>query len=103
MRAIQAVHCPTTCEAIQSSKETKVASLNTGDKRFGSVGAMSVAAMVAVTSALTMCDLIYKQESLGMGKLRESSKEKAGFSVRDSCVCVRRSFDHEKCGLDFSP
>jgi hypothetical protein len=64
MRAIQAVHCPTTCEAIQSSKETKVASLNTGDKRIGSVGAKSVAAMVAVTSALTMCDLIYKQESL---------------------------------------
>ena len=61
MRAIQAVHCPTTCEAIQSSKETKVASLNTGDKRIGSVGAKSV---VAVTSALTMCDLIYKQESL---------------------------------------
>ena len=66
MRAIQAAHCPTTCEAIQrqSSKETKVASLNTGDKRIGSVGAKSVAAMVAVTSALTMCDLIYKQESL---------------------------------------
>ena len=40
-----------------------------------------------------------------MGKLRESSKEKAGFSVHDSCVCVRRSFDHEKCGLvrDHSP
>ena len=30
MRAIQAAHCPTTCEAIQrqSSKETKLASLN---------------------------------------------------------------------------
>ena len=41
------------CEAIQSSKETKVASLNTGDKRIGSVGAKSVAAMVAVTGSLT--------------------------------------------------
>ena len=35
MRAIQAAHCPTTCEAIQSSKESKLASLNMGDNRIG--------------------------------------------------------------------
>ena len=41
------------CEAIQSNKETKLASLNMGKNRFGPVGAKSVAAMVAVTGGLT--------------------------------------------------
>jgi Ran GTPase-activating protein (RanGAP) involved in mRNA processing and transport len=41
------------CEAIQSNKETKLASLNMGKNRIGSVGAKSVAAMVAVTGGLT--------------------------------------------------
>ena len=41
------------CEAIQSNKETKLASLNMGNNRFGPVGAKSMAAMVAVTGALT--------------------------------------------------
>ena len=45
------------CEAIQSNKETKLASLNMGKNRFGPVGAKSVAAMVAVTGALTSLDL----------------------------------------------
>ena len=70
MRAIQAVHCPTTCEAIQSSKETKVASLNTGDKRIGSVGAKSVAAMVAVICTLTEFNL---RSNSSMGEEAQAS------------------------------
>ena len=45
------------CEAIKSNKETKLASLNMGKNRIGSVGAKSVAAMVAVTGGLTSLDL----------------------------------------------
>ena len=41
------------CEAIQSNKETKLASLNFGENHIGPVGANAVAAMVAVTGALT--------------------------------------------------
>jgi Ran GTPase-activating protein (RanGAP) involved in mRNA processing and transport len=41
------------CAAIQSNKETKLASLNFGDNDIGPVGANAVAAMVAVTGALT--------------------------------------------------
>ena len=45
------------CEAIKSNKETKLASLNFEDNGIGPVGAKSVAAMVAVTGALTSLDL----------------------------------------------
>jgi len=45
------------CEAIQSNKETKLASLHMGKNRFGPVGAKSVAAMVAVTGVLTSINL----------------------------------------------
>jgi len=41
------------CEAIKSNKETKLASLNFKDNGIGPVGAKSVAAMAAVTGALT--------------------------------------------------
>jgi Ran GTPase-activating protein (RanGAP) involved in mRNA processing and transport len=43
----------TVCEAIQNNKETKLASLNFTDNFIGPVGANAVAAMVAVTGALT--------------------------------------------------
>jgi Ran GTPase-activating protein (RanGAP) involved in mRNA processing and transport len=49
------------CEAIQSNKETKLASLNMGFNSIGPVGAKSVAAMVAVTGALTSLDLSNNQ------------------------------------------
>jgi hypothetical protein len=45
------------CEAIQSNKETKIASLNMGANSIGPMGAKSVAAMVAVTGALTKLSL----------------------------------------------
>jgi Ran GTPase-activating protein (RanGAP) involved in mRNA processing and transport len=41
------------CKAIQNNKETKLASLNFERNRIGPVGANAVAAMVAVTGALT--------------------------------------------------
>eukprot|EP00900_Chrysochromulina_parva_P012181 jgi/Chrpa1/20964/Chrysochromulina_OHIO_Genome00026601-RA len=45
------------CEAIQSNKETKLASLNFGDNNISPVGANSVAAMVAVTGGLMALNL----------------------------------------------
>ena len=45
------------CEAIQSNKETKLASLNVKKNGIGPMGANAVAAMVAVTGALTSVDL----------------------------------------------
>ncbi len=47
----------TVCEAIQNNKETKLASLNFTDNFIGPVGANAVAAMVAVTGALTKLSL----------------------------------------------
>ena len=41
------------CEAIQSNKETKLASLNFGNNGISPVGGNAVAAMVAVTGGLT--------------------------------------------------
>ena len=49
------------CETIQSNKETKLASLNFGNNGIGPVGANAVAAMVAVTGALTSLDLSSNQ------------------------------------------
>eukprot|EP00900_Chrysochromulina_parva_P019069 jgi/Chrpa1/27163/Chrysochromulina_OHIO_Genome00026158-RA len=45
------------CKAIQSHKETKLASLNFRNNDIGPVGANAVAAMVAVTGALTSLNL----------------------------------------------
>ena len=45
------------CEAIQSNKETKLASLNFGVNEIGPVGANALVAMVAVTGSLTSLDL----------------------------------------------
>ena len=41
------------CKAIQSNKETKLASLNFGVNKIGPVGANALVAMVAVTGSLT--------------------------------------------------
>jgi hypothetical protein len=45
------------CKAIQNNKETKLASLNFKYNSIGPVGANAVAAMVAVTGALTRVDI----------------------------------------------
>ncbi len=49
------------CEAIQSNKETKLASLYFSDNGIGPVGANAVAAMVAVTGALTKLSLAWNE------------------------------------------
>ena len=56
------------CEAIQSNKETKLASLNFGNNGIGPVGANALAAMVAVTGVLTVANL------MGNGLDEESAK-----------------------------
>ncbi|KOO29439.1 protein nlrc3 [Chrysochromulina tobinii] len=71
------------CEAIQSNKETKLASLNFKDNSIGPVGAKSVAAMVAVTSSLTECNLNYNSiDSEGKASIRNAVQGKAGFELR---------------------
>ena len=49
------------CKAIQSNKETKLASLNFSSNGIGPVGANAVAAMVAVTGLLTVTNLLGNQ------------------------------------------
>jgi hypothetical protein len=71
------------CEAIRSNKETKLASLNFKDNGIGPVGAKSVAAMVAVTSSLTECNLNYNSiDSEGKASIRNAVQGKAGFELR---------------------
>jgi hypothetical protein len=70
------------CEAIQSNKETKLASLNFKNTGIGPVGANAVAAMVAVTGALTECDLVgnYMGEE-GKASIRNAVQGKDGFKL----------------------
>jgi Ran GTPase-activating protein (RanGAP) involved in mRNA processing and transport len=68
------------CEAIQSNKETKLASLNMGTNSIGPTGAKSVAAMVAVTGALIECDLSNNDMGEeGEASIRFAAQGKAGF------------------------
>ena len=70
------------CEAIQSNKETKLASLNMGANCISPIGAKSVASMVAVTGTLMECDI----SNNGMGKegkasILSAAQGKAGFNL----------------------
>ena len=70
------------CEAIQSNKETKLASLNMGANSISPIGAKSVASMVAVTGTLMECDI----SNNGMGKegkasILSAAQGKAGFNL----------------------
>jgi ankyrin repeat protein len=70
------------CEAIQSNKETKLASLNMGANSIGPVGAKSVAAMVAVTGTLMECDVSNNAMSEeGKASIRFAAQGKAGFNL----------------------
>ena len=72
----------TVCDAIQSNKETKLASLNMGANSIGPIGAKSVAAMVAVTGALIECDLSNNaMGEEGKASIRFSAQGKAGFNL----------------------
>ena len=71
------------CEAIQSNKETKLASLNMGLNSIGSVGAKSVAAMMAVTGGLTSIDLRNNNmDKEGEYWIHNAVRGKAGFQLR---------------------
>jgi hypothetical protein len=70
------------CEAIQSNKETKLASLNMGANSIGPVGAKSVAAMVAVTGTLMECDVSNNaMGEEGKASIRFAAQGKAGFNL----------------------
>jgi hypothetical protein len=72
----------TVCDAIQSNKETKLASLNMGFNSIGPIGAKSVAAMVAVTGTLIECDLSNNaMGEEGKASIRFSAQGKAGFNL----------------------
>ncbi len=70
------------CEAIQSNKETKLASLRMCANSIGPKGAKSVAAMVAVTGALIECDLSNNDMGEeGKASIRFAAQGKAGFNL----------------------
>ena len=72
----------TVCDAIQSNKETKLASLNMGANSIGPIGAKSVAAMVAVTGALIECDLSNNaMGEEGKASILSAAQGKAGFNL----------------------
>ena len=65
------------CKAIQSNKETKLASLNVEKNGIGSIGANAVAAMVAVTGGLTSLNL----SSNGIGGYWDDDQETFVFTL----------------------
>jgi Ran GTPase-activating protein (RanGAP) involved in mRNA processing and transport len=70
------------CEAIQSNKKTKLASLNMGQNSIGPVGAKSVAAMLAVTCTLIECNLSNNDMGEeGKASIRFAVQGKAGFHL----------------------
>eukprot|EP00900_Chrysochromulina_parva_P005144 jgi/Chrpa1/14630/Chrysochromulina_OHIO_Genome00026421-RA len=79
------------CEAIQSNKETKLASLNFKNNGIGPGGANAVAAMVAVTGALTKMDLTYNNlEEEGKTSIRNAVRGKSGFQLQLSVAPYHR-------------
>ena len=70
------------CKAIQSNKETKLASLNFKNNGIRPGGANALAAMVAVTGSLTECGLSYNNMSKeGEALIRKAVEGKAGFKL----------------------
>ena len=69
------------CEAIQSNKETKLASLNLGFNSIHQVGAKYVEAMVAVTGRLTVTNLLGNQLDAEPAKLLAEVAKKKGISL----------------------
>jgi hypothetical protein len=75
------------CEAIQSNKETKLASLNFKNNGIGPGGANAVAAMVAVTDGLTALDL--------------SSNDLKDEGVRAVCKAIQSNKETKLASLNF--
>ena len=71
------------CEAVQSNKETKLASLNVGLNGIGPAGAKSVAAMAAVIGSLTALDAEYNLlGDDGKRVLQEVGNGREGFELK---------------------
>jgi hypothetical protein len=69
------------CKAIQSNKETKLASLNFKDNGIGPVGANAVAAMVAATGALTVANLLGNELDAESAKMLAEVAKQKGISL----------------------
>ena len=71
------------CNAVQGNKETKLASLDVVHNYISPVGATAVAAMVAVTGALTECDLRFNPRigEEGEALIRKAWEGKDGFRL----------------------
>ena len=77
------------CKAIQSNKETKLASLNFQNNKIGPVGANAVAAMVAATGSLTSINLSrniltnYGRDMTGVTELATALGVNGGLTALD--------------------
>ena len=70
------------CEALQSNKETKLASLNIVSNSIGPAGAKSVAAMAAVVASLTRLNVKYNDlGDEGRAIISSAVQGKAGFDL----------------------
>ena len=87
------------CEAILSNKETKLASLSMVETRIGPVGAKSVAAMVAVTGALTSLDL--SNNSLCEVNAYRGTYAAEGITAIADALCVNGALT--ECNLKCNP
>ena len=69
------------CEAVQSNKETKLASLNVGRNEIGPAGAKSVAAMAAVIASLTVTDMRYNNLDTESATMLATVAKEKGISL----------------------
>ena len=93
------------CEAIQSNKETKLASLNIRCNSIGPVGAKSVATMVAVTGGLTSLNLRDNQ-LCGLNAIGKGTYTAEGIAAIADALRVNGGLtslnlsENQLCGLD---
>ena len=93
------------CEAIKSNKETKLASLNVKKNGICSIGAIAIAAMVAVTGGLTSLNLSYNQlcglDDLGRGTYTAVGITAIADTLRVNVGLTSLNLSHNQlCGLD---
>ena len=80
------------CKAIQSKKETKLASLHFQGNGIGPVGANALAAMVAVTGSLTALDL-------SSNKLKDESVSAVCQAIQSNKETKLASLHFRKCEI----
>ena len=79
------------CQAIQSNKETKLASLNFQNNDIGPVGANAVAAMVAATGSLISLNLSKNQLCCGVTDWGSSTYTTEGITAIADALRVNGS------------